>query len=89
MEVKAKSSMLLVFGLGAFFLFIFLGSTLPAFQEYRSIRKERDRLLNENAALQKELFENRREQEELKNSYFYNERLRRLLYQSGPQSTPK
>lgn len=86
---KAFSRWLGVSALGALFLYIFFSATVPAWFEVAKIRHERNELLNENIALETEIAKYRLEKDNLQNSYFYNERLRRWIFQSSEQPKSK
>lgn len=76
-------------GVGLVLGVIFLRDTVPAWCEASEMKEERDRLAHENREVQEEIARYRLEKDQLQKSYFYNERIRRLLFQSGPEETKK
>ena len=89
MKEKSSFSWILPGGLALLFVLIFVRDTVPAWKKASQMLEARDRLYQENVSLQQEISQYRLEREQLLHSPFYNERIRRLLFQTGPQPGSK
>lgn len=76
-------------GAAALFAVIGLRDTIPAWFEAKEMREQRDRLAKESKELDEEIARYRMEKQQLLQSYFYNERISRLLFQRGPEEKKK
>lgn len=89
MKQRSFASWALPLGATALFVVIGFRDAIPAYCEAREMRDQRDRLARESAELREEIVRYRLEKQQLQQSYFYNERLSRLLYQRGPEEKKK